>query len=159
MTLTDLLKRDCVAVDLKVSSKKQLIQEMAEIMAACGCLKESGIDASDVFDAAMEREKLGSTGVGSGVALPHARMDNIDQVIAVGVRLDGPVEFEAIDDRPVDLAVLILAPSDAGSAHLRALAMISRRLRNEEVRARLRKAPDEESFYTTFTEEARANAA
>ncbi len=159
MTLTDLLIRDCVAVDLKASSKKQLIQEMAELVVACGSLNITNMDVKDIVNATMERERLGSTGVGSGVALPHARLDGLDRVIAAIVRLDTPVEFEAIDERPVDLVVLILAPSEAGGDHLRALAMISRRLRNEDVRARLRKAPDAESFYTTFTDEARANAA
>lgn len=159
MTLTDLLNRNCVAVGLKVSSKKQLIQELAEIMAACGCANNDELDARVIVNAALERERLGSTGVGSGVALPHARLDGLEKVIAVAVRLDAPVEYEAIDDRPVDLAVLILAPTNAGGDHLKALALFSRKLRNEDVRARLRKAPDAESFYTTFTEEARATAA
>lgn len=159
MTLTDLISRNCVAVDLKVSSKKQLIQEMAEIMAACGSANKDKLDVRDIVNAAMERERLGSTGVGSGVALPHARLDGLKKVVAVTVRLDTPVEYEAIDDRPVDLVVLILAPTNAGGDHLKALALFSRKLRNEDVRARLRKAPDAESFYTIFTEEARATAA
>lgn len=159
MSLTKLIARDCVAIDLKVTGKKQLIQELAEIMVDCGCLNNPSITARDVVNAAMERERLGSTGVGSGVALPHARIEGLDQVKVAFARLDDPIEFESIDDRPVDLAVLILAPPDAGSEHLRALAQISRRLRNEDVRGRLRRAPDAESLYVIFTDEAQASAA
>ena len=159
MTLTDLLNRSCVAADLKVSSKKQLIQEMAELIVDCGCLENTDIKVREIVSAAMERERLGSTGVGSGVALPHARIDGLSQVRAVFARLETPVDFESIDERPVDLAVLILAPTEAGGDHLRALAMISRKLRNEDNRARFRKAPDAESLFVAFTEEARATAA
>ena len=159
MTLNELIARDCVATDLKVTSKKQLIQEMADLMVNCGCLDNSDIKTRDIVGAAVERERLGSTGVGSGVALPHARIEGLNKVKVAFVRLDAPVDFESIDDRPVDLVALILAPSNAGGDHLRALAQISRRLRNEDVRSRLRRAPDAESLYTIFTEEARATAA
>jgi len=159
MTLSELLERNCVAVDLKVTSKKQLIQEMADIMVDCDCLGNADIQARDIIAASMERERLGSTGVGSGIALPHARIEGLEKVIIAIVRLETPVDFESIDERPVDVAVLILAPMSAGSDHLRALAVISRRLRDEDVRARLRRAPDAESFYTTFIGEAQASAA
>lgn len=159
MTLSDLLARDCVAVDLKVTSKKQLVQEMAELIVNCGCMVNAPINTRDIVNAAMERERLGSTGVGSGVALPHARIEGLDKVKVALARLETPIEFESIDDRPVDIAVLLLAPPEAGSEHLRALAQISRRLRNEEVRGRLRRAPDAQSLYVTFIDEAQASAA
>lgn len=159
MTLSDLLARDCVAVDLKVTSKKQLVQEMAEIIVNCGCMVDSKITTRDIVNAALERERLGSTGVGSGVALPHARIDGLEKVKVALARLETPIDFESIDERPVDIAVLLLAPPDAGSEHLRALAQISRRLRNEDVRGRLRRAPDAESLYVIFTDEAQASAA
>ncbi len=159
MTLSKLLARDCVSVDLKVTSKKQLVQEMAELIVNCGCMENDAIKMRDIVQAAMEREKLGSTGVGSGVALPHARVDGLDSIKVALARLETPIEFESIDDRPVDIAVLILAPPDAGSDHLRALAQISRRLRDEDVRGRLRRSPDAESLYVTFTDEPQANAA
>jgi len=159
MTLSKLLARDCVSVDLKVTSKKQLVQEMAELIVNCGCMENDAIKMRDIVQAAMEREKLGSTGVGSGVALPHARVDGLDSVKVALARLETPIEFESIDDRPVDIAVLILAQPDAGSDHLRALAQISRRLRDEDVRGRLRRSPDAESLYVTFTDEPQANAA
>lgn len=159
MSLNKLIARDCVAIDLKVSGKKQLVQELADIVVKCGCVETAEIDSKDIVNAAMERERLGSTGVGSGVALPHARIEGLDKVIVAMGRLETPIDFESIDDRPVDLAVLILAPPDAGSDHLRALAQISRRLRNEDVRGRLRRAPDAESLYVIFTDEAQASAA
>ena len=159
MKLHDILVRDCVATDLKVTSKKQLIQEMAQLMVDCGCLTGENISARDIVAVAMERERLGSTGVGSGVALPHARLEGLNQIHLAFARLETPIDFEAIDERPVDLIVMILAPKSAGGDHLRALAMISRKLRKEDVRARLRSAPDRESLYTTFTDESRANAA
>jgi len=159
MNITDLIMRDCVACDVKVTSKKQLIQEMAQLMLDCGCMDGSGIEARDIVSAAMDRERLGSTGVGSGVALPHARIEGLDKVRIALVRLEAPLDFEAVDERPIDIAVLILAPADAGSDHLRALAQISRRLRKEDMRARLRSAPNAESLYTYFVEEEQASAA
>lgn len=159
MSLNKLIARDCVAIDLKVGGKKQLVQELADLVVHCGCLENAEIKSRDIVNAAMERERLGSTGVGSGVALPHARIEGLNKVVVAMARLDTPIDFEAIDDRPVDIAVLILAPPDAGSDHLRALAQISRRLRNEDVRGRLRRAPDAESLYVIFTDEAQANAA
>ena len=159
MTLSELLARDCVAVDLKVTSKKQLVQEMASLILNCGCIDEAKVDVRDIVNAALERERLGSTGVGSGVALPHARIDGIEKVKVAFARIETAIDFESIDERPVDIAVLILAPHDAGSEHLRALAQISRRLRNEDVRARIRQAPDAESLYVIFTDEQRASAA
>lgn len=158
MFITDLIARDCVDVDVKVTSKKQLIQELARLIAECACL-ENEVKTGDIISAAMERERLGSTGVGSGVALPHARIEGLSTVRAAIVRLETPVDFEAVDERPVDLAVMILAPVDAGGDHLRALAQISRRLRKEDLRAKLRNAPDAESLYVLFTEEEQANAA
>ncbi len=159
MSIANLLSRDCVAIDLKVTSKKQLIQEMAQLILASETLKDSDLELRQIVSAAMERERLGSTGVGSGVALPHARLDGLDKVHIAIARLETAVEFEAIDDRPVDLVVLILAPSDAGGEHLRALAQVSRRLRKDELRARLRSAPNAESVYIAFTDDTRANAA
>lgn len=148
-----------MAADLKVASKKQLIQEMAQLLADCMCLSDQKLKVRDIIAVAMERERLGSTGVGSGVALPHARMEGLDQVRVAFARLESPIDFEAIDERPVDLVAFILAPADAGGDHLRALALISRRLRKEDVRARLRSAPNAESLYTTFTDDERASAA
>jgi len=107
----------------------------------------------------LDRERLGSTGVGHGVALPHARVAGITKVYAAFIRLDTPMDYEAIDDRPVDLAAMIIAPEDAGGAHLRALAQLSRQLRRDHVRERLRAAPDAQSLYILLANDAQSNAA
>lgn len=159
MTLDHLIYADCVASDLRVSSKKQLFQEMARLLLDSSKVDIGPIPIRDIVSVAMERERLGSTGVGSGVALPHARIDGIDRVYAAFAKLETPLDYDAIDDRPVDLVVMLIAPSSAGGEHLRALAQVSRRLRREDVRARLRSAPDAESLYISLIEDQEASAA
>ena len=159
MSRDTLFHADGVLCDLHVSSKKQLFQEMATKLLQADALKGTDIVCRDIVAAAMERERLGSTGVGTGVALPHARIDGIDQVHVVFARLETAIDYDAIDDRPVDLVALLLAPSDAGGAHLRALAKVSRRLRRQDMRQRLRAAPNVESLFTILTEERKTAAA
>ena len=143
---------DDVMLDVHASSKKQLFQLMAEKLVSAPKFIELGLSCRDVVNATMERERLGTTGVGSGVALPHARIDGLDRVYSIMARLETPMDYEAVDEVPVDLAVLLVAPSDAGGAHLRALAQFSRRLRREETRDRLRSAPDEKSLFITISQ-------
>jgi len=150
---------DGVVADLHVASQKQIFQEMAQRLIAAHNLADKGVVCRDIVSAAVERERLGSTGVGNGVALPHARIDGIDQVIAGFARLSEPLDFDSVDDRPVDLVAFLVAPSDAAGAHLRALARVSRQLRREDNRARLRAAPDAQSLYTILMDETQANAA
>ena len=126
---------------------------------ACGAIGDSNLKARDVVFSVMERERLGSTGVGYGVAIPHARLEGLSEVRAVFARLETPLDYDSIDDRPVDLVVLLLAPADAGGDHLKALAQISRLLRREDMRARLRSAPTAESLHLLLTEDRAANAA
>lgn len=145
---------DGVMIDVQTSSKKQLFQLMAEKLVAAPKFSEIGLIPRDVVNATMERERLGSTGVGSGVALPHARIDGLDRVYTIMARLDTPMDYEAVDEVPVDLVVLLVAPSDAGGAHLRALAQFSRRLRRPDTRERLRAAPDEKSLFITISQSA-----
>lgn len=159
MDIESLFMPACVAARLSVVSKKQLLQEMAEMAVDCAAIGQSGLKARDIVSAAMERERLGSTGVGSGVAIPHARIEGIDTVKAVFARLEAPLDYEAIDDRPVDLVVLLLAPANASGDHLKALAQVSRLLRREDIRARLRAAPNAESLYMLLTQNSAANAA
>lgn len=159
MNLQDLIPANCIALDLRASSKKQLFQDMAKMIVDAGVLAKETVAVRDIVAAAMERERLGTTGVGAGVALPHARIDGIDKVYAAFARLETPLDYDAIDERPIDLVTLLIAPSDAGGAHLRALAQISRRLRREDVRARLRAAPNTESLYISLIEDAKATAA
>ncbi len=153
MRIDDLIGAKSVAVNLKAASKKQLFQDMAKLLVDSGVLGNEKISVRDIVAAAMERERLGTTGVGSGVALPHARIDGADRVHAAFVRLEVPLDYDAIDERPVDLVALLIAPSHAGGDHLRALAQISRRLRREDVRARLRAAPSAESLYISLIDD------
>ncbi len=153
MRLEQLINPNCVAADLRVSSKKQLFQDMARLLVDTKTLGTDAVAVRDIVSAAMERERLGSTGVGSGVALPHARIDGVDRVYAAFARLETPLDYDSIDERPVDLVALLIAPSDAGGEHLRALAQISRRLRREDVRSRLRVAPTAESLYVSLIED------
>ena len=159
MELDSLFCEDCVLLDVRATSKKQVISVLAErIVASRGCALP-GVDARDLVSTAMERERLGTTGVGSGVALPHARIKGAEGVYAAFARLADPIDFEAVDDRPVDLVALLVAPEDAGGLHLRALAKVARRLRKEDVRARLRSAPTLEALHIVLTEEQQATAA
>jgi len=151
-----LFSADCVLVDVKVDSRKQLFQDLARSLIAAHDLD---VPCRDIVATAMERERLGSTGVGNGVALPHSRIEGIEGVRAAFARLEAPVDFDAIDDRPVDLVCFLLAPADAAGAHLRALAKVSRLLRREDMRKRLRTAPSSEAIYTLLTEDARQASA
>ena len=159
MLFSELIHESCVICDLNVTSKKQLFQEMAATLIKSGIFKGEDIAERDIVAGANERERLGSTGVGYGVALPHARLAGIDRVYMVFARLEAPLDFEAVDERPVDLVALLIAPETTGGEHLRALAMISRRLRREDVRARLRGAPDAQSLHISLVENHEANAA
>jgi len=151
-----LFSAESVVVDLNVGTQKQLFQEMATRI-----IEARGLDVAsrDIIAAAMERERLGSTGVGNGVALPHARIEGIDHVMAGFARLSDPMDFDSIDGRPVDLVAFLLAPADAAGAHLRALARVSRQLRREENRSRLRSAPDAMSVFTILSDNSVQNAA
>jgi len=152
----DLFSSESVIVDLNVGSQKQLFQEMATRLIAAHDLDAS---CRDIVSAAIERERLGSTGVGNGVALPHARIEGLEKVVAGFARLSEPMVFDSVDGRPVDLVAFLLAPSNAAGEHLRALARVSRQLRREENRARLRSAPDAQSVFTILSDEALKSAA
>ncbi len=159
MKTPPLFNAEDILFDVNVGSQKQLFQEIATKLIKTHKLEEKGIACRDIVAASVERERLGSTGVGNGVALPHARLDGVDHVVAVFAKLNHPLEFDSVDDRAVDLVVFLLAPGDAGGAHLRALAKVSRLLRRQEVRQRLRAAPNAESLYTILTENQDVRAA
>ena len=156
--MQDLITLERVASDVNVASKKQLFQELANLLIKSEDAL-SKLAPRDIVMPAMERERLGSTGVGHGVALPHARVPGITKVYAAFIRLAEPMDYEAIDDRPVDLVAMIIAPEEAGHAHLRALARLSRQLRRENARARLRAAPDTQSLYLTLSDDSQNKAA
>ena len=136
MDLADLIKPDQVIFAARASNKQQLLQDLASRAAAL-----LNLDAQTIFAALQAREGLGSTGLGNGFALPHARIEGLDRLFGMFVRLHRPVHFDLIDSNPVDLVFLLLIPPAAGSEHLAALACISRYLRDKEFAARLRKAP------------------
>jgi PTS system nitrogen regulatory IIA component len=154
MTIADLL--DPAAVTLRVSApgKRQVLGVIADVAA-----RVLGVDADAVLEGLLEREAAGSTGVGHGVAIPHARVGGIDRVRAIFVRLETPVAFGSVDDKPVDLVVALLAPADANVAHLRALARVSRLMRQPELREQLRKARSADAVNVLLAHEATSSAA
>ena len=142
MKITDVIGPEQVEVGLRVSDKAQLLRELSRRAAAV-----VSIDQSVLHDALLARENLGSTGLGKGFALPHARLDTLPALFALFVRLARPIEFAAIDGQPVDLIILLLTPANAGSQHLAMLAALSRPLRDAEFVQRLRRAPDTATIY------------
>ncbi len=145
--ISDLITVDTVLANLKVTSKKQALQEMAATAA-----KACELDGRAIFDTLLEREKLGTTGVGRGIAIPHGKLDDLDRIHAVFARLSHPVDFDAIDDEPVDLIFMMLAPTSAGADHLKALARVSRLLRNNGTCGKLRGADDRDAVYALLCE-------
>lgn len=138
----DLIRQDAILPFLKGHSKKQVLQELSE---RAGRL--SGLAERDIFETVLERERLGSTGVGHGVAIPHGKLKGLDHIMGVFGRLARPVPFEALDDEPVDLVFLLLAPEGAGADHLKALSRVARLLRNPATVASLRAARDADALY------------
>lgn len=160
MVIGDWLDRSAIAHRSSADGKRQALAAVAEI--AARAFNRSGpasFKASDVFDALVEREAQGSTGIGRGVAVPHARLPGLDRMRAVFVRLDEPVAFEAVDDQPVDLLFALFAPEHAGSEHLRALARVSRLLRSDEMRQQLRSARSADAIYALLHQDTEASAA
>ena len=154
MDLSDLIPQAGVVAALKANSKKQAIQEMSEH--AAGLL---GMRARDIFDQLLQRERLGSTGVGQGVAIPHAKLATIDEICVLFARLDKPIEFDALDDEPVDLIFVLLAPEGAGADHLKALARIARLMREPGIARKLRASRDEGAIYSVLTSSSESDAA
>lgn len=147
MNIADLLSPTTVIHGLNVSSKKKLIGELATFAA-----KHLAMEPGPIFETLWEREKLGSTGVGHGIAIPHGRIEKLDRIVGVFAQLQKPVDYESIDDIPIDLVFLLLTPIDAGADHLKALAKISRVLRNPVTCEKLRSASDETALYAVLIE-------
>ena len=154
MSLADLIVQEAVIPALKVNSKKQLLQELAAKAA-----EVTGLSEREILDVILQRERLGSTGVGNGVAIPHGKLTSINKIIGVFARLNAPVEFEALDDQPVDLVFLLLAPEGAGADHLKALSRIARLLRDGETVAKLRATDSATAIYTFLTDSPTSHAA
>jgi len=147
MDMATLINSGSVRVVASASSKKRLMHQLSEIASS-----QYELSQSEVFDALMDREDLGSTAVGNGVALPHARLEGIDRVVGVLILLDKPMDFKAVDQKPVDLIFALFAPKDSGVEHLKALALVSRTLRDNDVCAKLRSNKDPATIYTILTE-------
>jgi PTS system nitrogen regulatory IIA component len=146
MPLTDLVAPNAVIPALKVNSKKQVIQELAAKAA-----KLTDQNERTVFETLLQREKLGSTGIGNGVAIPHGKLAKLHKLFGLFARLDRPVDFDALDGQPVDLVFLLLAPEAAGADHLKALARVARLLRDRDVSRKLRESRDAEALYAVLT--------
>ncbi|MBV9550333.1 MAG: PTS IIA-like nitrogen regulatory protein PtsN [Alphaproteobacteria bacterium] len=146
MNISDLLAPGAILPALKVQSKKQLLQELSAKAHQIVRLPERRI-----FETLVERERLGTTGVGAGIAIPHGRMAEAQDITGVFARLESPIEYEAVDSQPVDLVFMLLAPEDAGADHLKALARVSRLLRNAGTCEKLRAASSAEALYAILT--------
>ncbi len=146
MDVSEILPLESVYAPLRVQSKKRLFQEIAQIAAS-----RYGLDESAVCNLLQERETLGPTGVGRGVALPHARVEGIGAVKGIFLRLEAPIDFDAVDRKPVDLVFALLAPGDSGADHLKALARVSRLLRDEDLCAKVRSTTDTQAIYSILT--------
>jgi PTS system nitrogen regulatory IIA component len=154
MEIRDILAIEAVGCHQRATSKKQLFQEIAARAADA-----YGVETRAVFEALLERERLGTTGMGRGVAAPHARLSGLDSIRGVFVRLEKPIDFDAPDDQPVDLVFALLAPEEAGADHLRALARVSRVLRDSAAVAKLRSCADAQALYAVLTETQATRAA
>ena len=154
MEINDLLVPEGVVADLKATSKKQALQDLAKRAA-----EVSGLHERAIFDVLMERERLGTTGVGNGIAIPHGKLASLDRLHGLFARLEQPIDFHAIDERPVDLIFVLLAPENAGADHLKALARISRLLRNNGICDKLRGTDNAEALFAILTESQEDRAA
>jgi PTS system nitrogen regulatory IIA component len=154
MDLGDLLAPEGVISSLKAKSKKQALQELAQRAAEI-----SGIEQREIFDTLLQRERLGSTGVGGGIAIPHSKLPGLKKICGLFARLDKPIDFESLDDQPVDIVFLLLAPEGAGADHLKALARIARVMREPDMARKLRETSDSLALYTMLTGAQASNAA
>jgi PTS system nitrogen regulatory IIA component len=149
MTLTDLLSPAAVISPLRANGKKQALQELAQHAATL-----TGLPDRELFEALLQRERLGSTGIGDGIAIPHGRMPGIDRLVGLFARTEKPIDFDALDGQPVDIIFVLIAPEGAGADHLKALARVARVLRNQSVLEQVRKVRDPAAIYAILAESA-----
>src|SRR5438874_7484038 len=154
MQIADLLTPRSVVPQLRAAGKKQALQEIARRAATIASCSER-----QIYDVLAERERLGSTGIGRGVAIPHGKLAELSRLYGLFARLDRPIAFDAIDDQPVDLVFVLLAPADAGAEHLRALARVSRLLRDSTICQKLRGTDNADALYALLTDRTETNAA
>lgn len=149
MDIADLISPDAVIVNLRAGTKKQALQELAK--RAADLMGPDGAGEREIFEVLLERERLGTTGVGAGIAIPHGKLPSLPRLRGLFAKLDKPVDFEAIDEQPVDLIFLLLAPEAAGADHLKALARVSRLLRDKGTCEKLRGAETADALYLILT--------
>ncbi|MEZ5776056.1 MAG: PTS IIA-like nitrogen regulatory protein PtsN [Hyphomicrobiaceae bacterium] len=154
MDLGDLITPEGVIPQLKAKSKKQVLHDLAAIAA-----EQKGLDQRAVFETLLQRERLGSTGISKGIAIPHGRLATLKQIVCLFARIDEPVDFDALDGEKVDLVFLLLAPESAGADHLKALARISRLVREPAAIEKLRASSSRAALYSILTEPLASNAA
>ena len=154
MPLLDFLRPEAIAPSLKVNSKKQALHDLA---AQASRFVER--DEREIFDTLLQRERLGSTGIGEGIAIPHGKLPKLAGLFGLFARLEKPIDFEALDGEPVDMLFLLLAPEGAGADHLKALARIARMLREPGIHERIRAARDASALYAVLTQEPTPHAA
>ena len=146
MALNDIVAANAVIPALQVNGKKHAIQEIAARAAEL-----SGLGERTIFETLLQREKLGSTGIGHGIAIPHGKLPKLDRLFGLFARLDRPIDFESLDGQPVDLIFLLLAPEGAGADHLKALARVARLLRDPDTANKLRESSDADALYAVLT--------
>ncbi len=154
MDLHDLLTPDGIIASLRATNKKDALQELAAIAAA-----KTGLDAREIFNTLLQRERLGSTGLGRGIAIPHVKLNALQEIVCLFARLEVPIEYESHDGEPVDLVFMLLAPEDASGDHLKALARISRLVREPSILDDLRNASDAAALHSALTMVAPSHAA
>ena len=154
MEINDLISLDGIVANLRATSKKQALQDLARRAADV-----TGESERAIFEVLIERERLGTTGVGNGIAIPHGKLPGLDKLYGLFARLDTPIDFDAIDEQPVDLICLLLAPESAGADHLKALARVSRLLRDRSICEKLRGSDTAEAIFALLTESAASHAA
>jgi nitrogen PTS system EIIA component len=154
MEIVDLIGEQSVIANLRAGSKKNALQDLAKRAAEI-----TGLHERAIFDVILERERLGTTGVGNGIAIPHGKLANMERPHGLFARLERAIDFDSIDDRPVDLIFLLLAPETAGADHLKALAQISRLLRDRNICEKLRGTDTPEALYALLTDSTSTRAA
>ena len=154
MPQLDFLTPEAISPALRVSSKKQALHDLAAHAA-----RLVGRDEREIFDTLLQRERLGSTGIGEGIAIPHGKLPKLGRLFGLFARLERPIDFEAIDGEPVDILFLLLAPEDAGADHLKALARVARVLREPGIHTRIRSARDAGALYAVLNQDSTPRAA
>lgn len=154
MELSDLIGLDDVILPMRVSSKRQLLNDLAEVAS-----KKTGLNCREIFETLLQRERLGSTGIGNGIAIPHGKFAGLTGISGIFARLEKPIDFDAMDDQPVDMVFLLLAPDGSGAEHLKALARIARVFRDQSMVEKMRDASSSKIVYSLLTETAASHAA